>query len=158
MKTGESSARKKGESTFQRRGRPRDPNRLYMLKGCSKSSLKDRFSVVDLSQSLCLFSQRDTGTRLSENNLGALLLPGLCPGRCPSPAGTESAAYPRGAPRRSRKSRWQSCGSRRSLCSTGRCHGALPTPGHTSCEGNTKQRGAEPPPPSAWMGTEAQRA
>lgn len=72
----------------------------------------------------------------------------------PSPAGTESAAYPRGAPLRSRKSRLQSYGSHQSLCSTRRCHGALPTPGHIFCSDNTKQRVAEPPPPSAWTGTE----
>lgn len=75
-----------------------------------------------------------------------------------SPAGTESAAYPRGAPRRSRKSHWQSYGSYHSLCSTGHCHGALPTPGHTSCKDNTNQSRAEPPPSTLPEGANSVRA
>lgn len=89
-----------------------------------------------------LFFQRDTGTAFQRTSQKLCCCPASSQ---PSPAGTESAACPRGTPHHSKKSHWQSYGSYRSLCSTGHCHGALPTLGHTSCKGNTNQSKAEPP-------------
>lgn len=149
MKTGESSARKQENESVKEEVSPKTPvgdrdpkaekpEQTRLFPACRLSSPW----WAHLQGGPSLFFQRETGTGCPKPTQKLCCCPAS--GQ-PSPAGTESAAYPRGAPHRSKKSRWQSCGSYHFLCSTGHCHGALPTPGRISCKGDTKQSGAEPP-------------